>query len=110
MNTESIFGLVPVNGGIIKPFKNSKVEILNRNISGHLEYLIVSYASEGQVKVSMCYDGNAFYISRFRNAKELQHYWSTSKQLDEVMTSKKYRELAIYTIEAYKYFAKYYKK
>ena len=100
----TINGLTTVNCGVMKQFKNSAVEILGPSISGHKEYMAVSYAKEGNLKVSMVYDGKTITIFRFKSYLELQHYWSTNISVDKALKSKKYRTMAEFTIDAYNYY------
>lgn len=96
-----INGMTTVNGGRIVSYNNSQVEVLGPSISGHKDNMIVSYAIEGSRIVSMVYDGKAFYIFRFKTHSELQHYWSTKMNVNRALESRKYSQMAKYTISAY---------
>ena len=99
-----INGLTTVNGGQIVPFKESMVELLGPRISSHKVPMVVCYAAEGITKVSMVYDGKAFYVYRFRTHSELHHYWSRKFTSSQAYESEKYHNMAVYLVEAYKTF------
>lgn len=96
-----IGNLTTVNGGQIVPFENSFVEVLSPALSGHRDNIVVAYAAEGNIKVSMCYAGKNFVIDRFRGHDNLQHYWSRSISKEAALASKKYERMARYCIRAY---------
>lgn len=99
----NIGSLVTVNGGKVVEFDGGHVEVLGPNISGHCNKMVVAYASEGLVKVSMCFDDNVFYIQRFKRHSDVQHYWSKSMDVDSALKSKKYQKMANYCINAYRH-------
>lgn len=94
-------GMVAVNGGKVIEFNNGEVEILNKQISGHPEYMVVSYAKEGMQKVTLVYNGRNFVAYRFRTINDLQHHWSRKMNMEQAVSSKKYSKMALYTINAY---------
>ena len=86
--------LSTVNGGTIVDTNYYSVEVLGPGFSTHKDMMVVAYAPEGNVKVSMVYDGHAFYVYRFRNHLDTQHYWSRKYSKEYVLHNKKYRQMA----------------
>lgn len=96
-----INGMTTVNGGKVVDFENTQVEVLGPGISGHREYMVVAYMKEGSRKVSICFNNKAFFVYRFKNYADLQHYWSTKVEMDRALSSRKYQIAAKFLIRAY---------
>lgn len=95
-----IGNLTTVNCGQIFEFSDVTCEALSPAFSGHLTNMVCLYASEGIVKVAVAYDGEDFYVSRFRTPDATQHYWSR-RYTKEQMNNKKYQEIARLAIACY---------
>lgn len=97
-----INGMTTVNGGTLVRFPNNlTVEAMGNGYSTHPTNMVALYTPEGSRKVELVYDGKAFYIFRFKSHSDLQHYWSTMKQINELIRSRKYSNMAKMAIEAY---------
>lgn len=94
-------GMSTVNGGTILNNKNLQFEAMGPGYSTHPTKMVATYASEGLVKVEMVYDGKAFYVFRFRRHMDNQHYWSRKYNINNLINSKKYGNMAKKTIQAY---------
>ena len=97
-----INGMVTVNGGTIVPFENSYVEILGPGYSTHPNLMVVAYATEGKVKVSVVLFNDLCYVYRFRSYDSLQHYWSKMYCVDALINNKKYGDTVNYLLRARK--------
>lgn len=98
--------LATVNGGKIVVWGKSHVELLGPGISGHHVNMAVSYASEGNVKISMVVTDNKAVVYRFRTHSALQHYWSRMYNISDLMKSAKYSDMLKYTVGAYNFYFK----
>ena len=96
-----IGSLTTVNGGTIRDWPTFSAEILGPGYSIHNKNMVVLYASEGNIKVSIVYDGKNFYIYRFRNHESLQHYWSRKCDIEWTLYSDKYNDISKKCIIAY---------
>lgn len=94
-------GMLAVNGGVILNDKNLQFEVMGPGYSTHQTRMVATYAPEGLVKVEMVYDGKAFYVFRFRGHMDAQHYWSRKYNINNLINSKKYGDMAKKTIQAY---------
>lgn len=98
----NINGLATVNGGTLIPFENSTVEMLGPGHSTHLKRIVCAYANEGGVKVEVAYcpETGSVTVYRFKHAKDLQHYWSRSWEIKELIQNKKYANMINYLLRA----------
>lgn len=101
-----INGLVTVNGGKIVDLPNGSIEVLGPSYTSHPVNMVASYASEGNVKVEMVYDGKYYYVYRFRDKASLQHYWSRRYEPEKILLMPKYKQMAKFTYQSYNYMFK----
>lgn len=78
-----------------------KVEVMGPGYTTHQTNMIAIYATEGNVKVEIVFDGTDFYIYRFRRHTDLQHYWSRKHTADWMLSHTKYAAVAKGAIKAY---------
>lgn len=101
--SEYIGNLLTVNGGKVINWKEFSAEIMGNGYSTHPNNLVAVYAREGQLKVELVYDGkrDTFYIYRFKGFNDTQHYWSTQKSKDWILSNPKYKRMGMACIKAY---------
>lgn len=101
MGQNMIGSLRTVNCGTIKEINGYTVELLGPGYSTHPAQMVVVYAPEGSRKVEVVFDGDHFYIYRFKTHADLQHYWSTQKDMG-LMNNPKYKKICQVAIEVYR--------
>lgn len=99
--TQYKHGLSIVNGGKVVDYLDSFVEVLGLKYSKHIKNMVVAYAMEGNIKVSVVYDGEKFYVYRFKGALENHHYWSKAMDRHSVLNSSKYGKMGRFCMQAY---------
>ncbi len=99
-----MYNLTPVNRGRIENFEGYMVELMGPSISSHVSNMVAMYAPEGNVKVSIVYDGNKAIVYRFRTHSELQHYWSRIYSINKILSMDKYSNMVKILIRAYNFY------
>ena len=89
-----IGSLSTVNGGTVVNTQAYSVEAMGPGYSNHRGYMVATYAAEGHIKVEVIYDGNRFYVYRFKGYVSNHHYWSTQYSKEYMLNSKKYKKMA----------------
>lgn len=99
-----IDGMTVVNGGIVMKYKGKQVELLGKDISGHPENIVVAYFHDNGAKVTLSFTHHMITIARYKTDDALLHYYSRVYTIDEILSSKKYKEVMLFCAEAYNYY------
>lgn len=80
-----------------------RLELMGPGFSTHADNMVALYCPEdSRRKVEVVYNGQRFFIYRFKTHEEVQHYWSTAKEAADMLRSRKYSKVAEVLIQAFR--------
>lgn len=92
--------MTTVNGGVVIDTPDYSVEVHGPGYTNNIRKLVIAYASEGNIKVTVEYNGVDFAVHRFNGLDNTEYYWRRRFSKEKILNSQKYGRMGRICIKA----------